>query len=394
MIATPTLHRSRWLLAVSAIVLSSTLAPAATVSFYGVGQLPSGGINSQIRDAVITSTGILAVGNAQANASSTLADTAVLWTPTEGLQTLDTLNNVAVPLGRRFMTASQIASGNHVIASRIFIDGGGRDIYPALYNPGGPLTAVEGLPSGLLFGAANGISSNGQITYGFGIDASGNYQAFRWNIAEGAVPLPAIAGYTNMIAAFKGSSENGSIDVGAASAPGNPQYAPGSIAYLYDASAGISQLPFGPGGTWAGATGIDPSGTYVIGCGDTPANPKGELLLWTGGTVTAYGVPAAEAANGINTNVAGVTRNGQVVIVAGMVGSYLHNAYGWFDLQTVLTAGGADLTGWTVLDALGVNGAGTLVFGSGTHNGGPEGFVAQVSAGFLENYGKPKKTKG
>jgi hypothetical protein len=44
-----------------------------------------------------------------------------------------------------------------------------------------------------------------------------------------------------------------------------------------------------------------------------------------------------------------------------------------------------------VLDALGVNGAGTLISGHGTHGGGIEGFVANLPGGFLANYGKPKK---
>jgi hypothetical protein len=130
-----------------------------------------------------------------------------------------------------------------------------------------------------------------------------------------------------------------------------------------------------------------------VGCGDSPANPNGEVLLWTGGSVTTLGVPAAEAATGIAENIIGVTRNDDVVVVAGQLGSYIYNMYGWSDLQTALVAGGGNLTGWTVLTVLGINADGTLVFGSGMHNGGAEGFVAQAPTGYLKKYAKPAKTK-
>jgi hypothetical protein len=40
-----------------------------------------------------------------------------------------------------------------------------------------------------------------------------------------------------------------------------------------------------------------------------------------------------------------------------------------------------------------MNGDGTLVFGSGNYGGGVEGFVAQLSAGYLAKVGKPAKSK-
>ena len=386
--------RSRAALPALFLALITANAFCGTVTFYGIGQLPGGAVDSQIRDAVITSTGILAVGSAQQNPASLAGDTAVIWTPTEGLQSLASLNNVPISPNSRLVTGSMIASGNNVIASRISIDGTGRDILPALYNPGGPLTAVLGLPEGIVWGAANGISSDGKTVYGFDVDASGSLQGFTWTLAEGAVQLPAIAGYTSAVPAARGCSKDGSIDVGAASTADGVTYGPGSIAFEFTAASGMSVLPLAPGGTWAGASGIDPTGTFIVGCGDTPANPNGELLVWTAGSVATLGVPAAEAATGLADNFAGVDRDGAVVVVAGVLGSYIHNNYGWTDLQTALTAAGANLTGWTVLELLGINGDGTLVFGLGIHGGGPEGFVAQVPGGFLAKVGKPAKTKG
>ena len=365
-----------------------------SVAFYGVGQLPGGALNSQIRDAVVTSTGILAAGSAQQNPASSAGDTAVIWTPTEGLQKLASLNNVSIPPGSRFETASQIANGNNVIAARISTDGTGRDVLPALYNPGGPLTAILGIPEGLAWGAANAVSSDGKTVYGFDVDPSGILLGFRWTLAEGAVQLPAIAGYNSTVPAARGCSRDGSVDVGAASTPTGVTYGPGSIAFAFNLASGMTILPLPPGGSWAGASGIDPSGTFIVGCGDTPANPNGEVLLWTGGSVSTLGVPAAEAAIGIVDNFMGVNRNGDVVVVAGLLGSYIHNNYGWFDLQAALVAAGANLSGWSVLDVFGIDGDGTLVFGCGNHGGGPEGFVAQLPPGYLAKFGKPAKSKG
>jgi len=127
-----------------------------------------------------------------------------------------------------------------------------------------------------------------------------------------------------------------------------------------------------------------------VGVGDSPTYPNGEALLWTGGAVTELGVPAAESANGLSDNFIGVTSDGSVTVLSGALGSYLHNDYGWWDLQTALTSGGGALAGWSVLSVLGCNPEGTLVFGNGTHNGGQEGFVVKLSASYLKNYGKPK----
>jgi hypothetical protein len=387
------LFRSRPAIAAlfTAVVSASTFGQSVT--FYGVGQLPGGAVNSQIRDAVVTSTGILAAGNAQQNPAGQLSDTSVIWTPTTGLQTLASLNDVSIPISARFITASQISTGNNVIAGRISTDTTGRHLLPALYNQGGPLTAILGIPEGDIWGGANAISSDGKIIYGFLTDPSGNLQGFEWTVASGTVQLPAIPGYTAVVPAARGCSGDGTVDVGAASTAAGTTYGPGSAAWEFSTTTGMSVLPLPPGGTWAGAAGIDPSGTYVVGCGDTPANPNGEVLLWTNGVVSTLGVPAAEAATGIAENFSGVTRNGDAVVISGLLGSYVNNAYGWSDLQTALVAGGGNLTGWSVLTALGINGDGTLVFGNGMHNGGPEGFVAQLPTGYLKKVGKPVKTK-
>lgn len=381
---------SRWVFPVLAVLFCVRLSYGADVTFYGIGQLPGGAVNSQIRSAIMTSTGILAGGNAQQNPASAFADTPILWTPTAGLVKLSPFLNIAANPSGRFVTVSQIASGKHTVAGRNYAEATGRYVQPALYTELGQLTAVLGLPEGAILGAANAISANGRIVYGFFADDSGNYQGYRWTVAEGPSPLPAIPGYPFVVPAASGCSSDGSLDVGAA---GNT-YAPGSVAFVYSAGSDtISLLPFAPGGTWAGASGIDSTGTYIAGVGDSTTCPNGEALLWAGGTVTELGIPAKEAANGLSANFIGVTSDGSVMVLAGALGSYLHNAYGWSDLQTALSAGGGALTGWTVLSVLGCNPDGTLVFGSGIHNGGLEGFVVKLSAGYLKNYGKPKKSK-
>ena len=66
-------------------------APAianAQVTLYGVGELPGGITQSQVRDTTRFGTVLYAVGGSAANAGSTGNDTAFLWTSTGGMTAL------------------------------------------------------------------------------------------------------------------------------------------------------------------------------------------------------------------------------------------------------------------------------------------------------------------
>ena len=69
---------------------------------------------------------------------------------------------------------------------------------------------------------------------------------------------------------------------------------------------------------------------------------------------------------------------------------YFRNANGWFHLTSALGAKGVDIAadGWETnsLRINGISSDGTLVFGSGNHNGNAEGFVATFEAGALAGF--------
>jgi hypothetical protein len=68
----------------------------------------------------------------------------------------------------------------------------------------------------------------------------------------------------------------------------------------------------------------------------------------------------------------------------------VRNAHGWFELNAVVSAAGADLTGWVLDQAWGVSPDGTLLFGAGQHDGHNEGWVSELPANYLRDYGAPQ----
>jgi hypothetical protein len=76
-------------------------------------------------------------------------------------------------------------------------------------------------------------------------------------------------------------------------------------------------------------------------------------------------------------------------VTTGSSASYVHNSHGWHHLQAVVAAAGVNVTGWTFDPVIGVSPDGTLVWGTGTHNGHAEGFVLEFAPGYLAAYTEP-----
>jgi hypothetical protein len=67
-------------------------------------------------------------------------------------------------------------------------------------------------------------------------------------------------------------------------------------------------------------------------------------------------------------------------------GSFIHNASGWHEVQTIVAGAGVDLTGWTLDIVEGISTDGTRIWGVGTHNGNAEGFIVEFPASYLATY--------
>ncbi len=260
---------------------------------------------------------------------------------------------------------------------------------------------------------ARTISNDGSIIYGqVGLDLGGGVfrnRAVRFDANTGAVtqlfPQPANdgAGFSNLQAIVpRGASADGSVAVGSTFTSG-PLV--DSRAFRYVHGTGTSLIPLLAGGTFNAAFAISGNGNIVALNGDTTAFPDSTREFYTftasapaGSQISRLGLPNSGMAP---TGGGGITNDGAVV-VANSVGScgptpcnpdrytYFHNSHGWFNLTQALWRGGAPLDGWRNLQSLGMNGEGTLVWGSALHWNGsgfvPEAFVAEFPANYLRDF--------
>jgi hypothetical protein len=376
-------------LAAACCALCATFVSAADVKFYPVGQLPGGKANSQIRDAVLDGDDIMAVGFATQNPASELnpgggGDTAVLWTLKGGLVPLPAdVPGMTPPAATRNVTASAIAGQSLDIAYRTLTDNSGQDVEAALATRDGrDLTILGVLPGMPQISAAVAIAADGRVVYGFNANASGQEFPFRWTPSEGMTPLGLAPGASSSPPAGRATTSDGEAVVGGAPS------GPGGVGYVYRHGSGLTALPLAAGGTWTTAFAITPGGRVIAGAGDSAAHPAGEFLLWRDGKVEPLGLPSAQTSTNF-TNFGGLASAGRVLVTFDNNSSYLHNAYGWFDLRAVIEGAGVSLSDWTSMLAFGVSANGRLVFGSGFNSTGSEGFVAEFPKGYLLNYGRP-----
>ncbi len=199
-------------------------------------------------------------------------------------------------------------------------------------------------------GVAANWSAYGSVVVGYS-DGSSGKRALRWaNLAVAPQALDAGATYAWSIA--NGVSADGSIVVGNTS----------QGAFQWTAAGGLTILPGGAAGT--GANAISADGTVVAG-----TNGSGAVRWVNGQAATALGgTEAARAVNGDGS-----------VVVGGYAEAFIWDAAnGYRALATVLTAAGADLTGWTLTGATGVSSDGKVIVGVGSHNDSDEGWIARL----------------
>jgi hypothetical protein len=380
-------------------------APAivsAQVTFYGMGDLPGGITQSEVRDTTRVGTVLYAVGGSAANpGGSTGNDSAFLWTSTGGM--------IALPQ----LVPGTFNSSNPVIASAMTPDAA-YIASRARFNTATPgqRHAVRVTTSGLTsldlgylpgfpeFSAANAISSDGAVLYGFARyvgGASPQTQAVRYTVAGPtitAIPFLNVSDNTSSPVS-RGTSSDGSVMVGTSTnlvASGGKFIGPGNRAFRYVEGSGVSAIPLLAGGTWNIAVALSPDGNLTMVAGDSTSALNGEIYLYNATTtaITALGTPAAGWGP---TNIAGMTADGSVVVIAmgdpqaPAGASFMHNASGWHDVQAIVAGAGVNLTGWTLSNIGGMSADGTRIWGAGNHNGNTEGFVVEFPAGYLAAYG-------
>jgi probable HAF family extracellular repeat protein len=253
------------------------------------------------------------------------------------------------------------------------------------------------------FSEATGISGDGNVVVGRGINAaSGNY-AFRWTSAGGLTNLGSLPGTT--IAEAYGTNGDGSVVVGSSYDTGFSS----STAFRWTAAGGMQSLGTLPGETSSGASGVSADGNTIVGKGaafasvfrwtsaggmsrlpglpgdlgvypayNSPVSADGRFVAGTGdfspirwdasGTAHALGLPAG-AFDLAEANA--ISGDGSTVVGTAYLSNGSQTPYYWtaatgpVDLTAYLTSLGIDLTGFTLTDAQNCSFDGTTIVAYG-----------------------------
>jgi probable HAF family extracellular repeat protein len=220
------------------------------------------------------------------------------------------------------------------------------------------------------------VSADGSVVVGSSV--SFGQEAFRWTEATGMVGLADLPGggfYSSAI----GASADGAVVVG------ESHTASGLEAFRWTEATGMVGLGDLPGGSFfSSAIGASADGAVVVGTGASAAGQQ-EAFRWTQvtGMVGLGDLPGGS----FLSNAQGVSADGAVVVgysfsAAGNEAFLWDAVNGMRNLREVLTAQGADLTGWTLQNATGVAVApgGTItIVGTGTNPAGQlEAWLARL----------------
>jgi len=350
-------------LAVLFVYSGATLCQSA--SFHGLGDLAGG-------DTFSEAYGVSADGNVVVGSSfSAGGQEAVRWTLGGGLQGLGHLTG-----GTYFSKATAISANGEVIV--------GQSQSPTLGTTGFRWTAADGMQ--VLVDRTDhvlplAVSQDGSTIVGQR-SSGGNLQGFRWNASDGFsligyLPDPYATEFSFKDSTAFGVSYDGNIVVGR----GNLNVE-GYTAYRWTAAGGTQSLGDLPGGGWgSGALAISGDSSTIIGSSHSVNG--NEVTRWTSAGMVGLGdLPGGTFfSESFAISADGSTVVGYGTNAAGKDASIWTAATGVRSIRELLTAAGADLTGWQLYEARGVSADGTIVVGRGINpSGQQEGWVANLSS--------------
>ena len=317
-----------------------------------------------------TAHGISADGLTVAGAVSfSSGDVATTWTP-DG-----TATNLNLGSWTRAIAASD---GGAAVAG--WSGSTARDAFR--WTPAGGMVSLGGLPGIPLsqrYDQPTDITPSGAVIVGgAGTQSTTSTRAFRWTAATGMVSLGLLAGSNQPATTASGVSDDGNVIVGTAHGSADPNQP-----FRWTPAAGVHALAGLPAGSFGSAQDVSGDGTVVVGSlrlGRTI--PNWEAFRWTeAGGLTFLPRPTggdADRASATATNADGS------VIVGQTVDDAVGRAAIWIDgqqhtLESLLTAAGADITGWSFFEAVDVSADGRTIVGRGTlASVGTVGFVAVI----------------
>ena len=238
------------------------------------------------------------------------------------------------------------------------------------------MVGLGSLPGSTDITEAFGVNAAGDVVVGRGINAAADYEAFRWVDGVGMAGLGDLAG-GGFYSTANAVNAAGNIVVGASTS------ASGFEAYRWVDGVGMTGLgDLAGGGFDSIAFDVNAAGDVVVG--QSTSASGFEAFRWVDGVgMTGLGDLAggtfeskANAVNASGTVVVGYGDGG-----GGQDAFYWEDGVGMQSLADLLTTAGVDLTGWTLVEATGVDDSGDVVTGYAGFGGDTTAFIATLAAG-------------
>lgn len=364
------MSRLRLHIGILAVFVFLVVGPAfGDVGFQGIGYEPGYGSVATI----VSVDGSFVVGNAGYSGLVAGETEMFRWTQGGGMMFLGDL-----PGGPIRSFAMGVSDDGMVVVGE-----GRYDVDPMQYEAirwtPGTGTVGLGFLAGGTFSNSQGVSADGSIVAGTSNSTERSRQAFRWTESGGMQGLGGLVPGANSWAfniSADGSTIVGNVHTGIQ----------GEAAYWTEAG-GWTSIGKLPGGFDTGAFATDAStdGSVIVGNSSSTLVPFSfEPFLWTeSGGMQGLGLLEADHDMATTTGISG---DGQTVIgVSGMFSGarmpYFWDAVnGMRNMTDVFVDDyGMDLTGWTLVEALGISRDGTTIVGFGTNPlGFTEGWIATI----------------
>jgi probable HAF family extracellular repeat protein len=252
---------------------------------------------------------------------------------------------------------------------------------------------------------AHGVSADGTVIVGYGMNGSSQAEAFSWTVGGGMTGLGFLPAGTMSVA--EAVSANGAIIVGSTNTQafrlteggmtglgvlsGTRSYAQGissdgSVvagssgttlqAFRWTSGGGMTGLGFLPGGSDSQAWGLSGDGTTVVGYGSSSSSGA-EAFRWTAGG----GMQGLGFLGGSNSYARGVSADGSVIVGSSSTASLQDRAFRWTASGGMVALG--TISAGEINQATAVSADGSVIVGTANYAGVDSAFLWTEGTGMV-----------
>jgi uncharacterized membrane protein len=263
-------------------------------------------------------------------------------------------------------------------------------------------------------GNADDASADGSVIVGEALSGDSAWHAFRWTPLGGVVPVggpdsratsvsgdgSVVAGYGSFppngvqhvllwtssgqqdLGSFPGCRDNMPSGVsGDGTVVAGYYGSPGTRPFRWTAAGGLVDIGTRAGDTDGACGAVSQDGSAIAGWSGpySQLGSHSHAVIWRSGAIQDLGeLPGYTncGASEINANGSAVVGNCQLLSVYR--GWLWRPALGMVELNAYLSGLGLDLTGWEITEADGISADGSVIAGTGRHNGASEGWIAVI----------------